>query len=130
MKHVFLSLTLIGLLAGMGSLPCRAEASAEVATPINADAPKDLKQSEEYKIGVMVKAIALAIKTPEKQESLKTIARYGTDSRYYVMIRGWLSQVLRGTESQLDANRDPVRKAKIQQKVDFLKKSIRRIDLE
>jgi len=103
----------------MGSLPCQAEAPA-----------KDLKQSEEYKIGIMVKAIAAAIKAPEKPASLKTITTYGTDSRYYVMIRGWLSQILRGTESQLNATRDPARKAKFQQKVDFLKKSIRRIDLE
>ncbi len=99
-------------------------------TSMHSDASEDLKKSEEYKIGVMVKAIAVAIKAPEKPESLKTITRYGTDSRYYVMIRGWLSQVLKGTESQLNATRDPARKVKFQQKVDFLKKSIRRIDLE
>jgi hypothetical protein len=93
-------------------------------------APKDVKQSEKYKIGVMVKAIAAAIKAPEKPASLKTISDHGTDSRYYVMIRGWFIQDMKGTESQLNATRDPARKAKLQQKVHFLKKSLRRIDLE
>ncbi len=95
------------------------------------DSDTDLKASEEYRIGVMVKAIAAAIKAPEKPASLQTIATHGTDSRYYVMIRGWLVQELSGVESQLAAIRDdPERKAKFQRKIDFLKKAIRRIDLE
>ncbi|MCP5534819.1 MAG: hypothetical protein H7A51_01130 [Akkermansiaceae bacterium] len=95
-----------------------------------AETAEDVKQSEEYKIGVMVQAIAAALKAPEKPASLETITAYGTDSRYYVMIRGWLSQEKQGTESQLNATRDPAKKAKFQQKVDFLGQCLRRIDLE
>ncbi|MFC7338239.1 hypothetical protein ACFQY0_13680 [Haloferula chungangensis] len=87
-------------------------------------------KSEEIRVGSMVLAIDAALKSPEKKESLETIARYGTDTRHYVMIRGWLSELLKGTESQLAATTDPELKAKHQQKADFLKKAIRRIDLE
>lgn len=86
--------------------------------------------SEEYQIGVMVKHIAEAIDAPEKPESLQTITAYGTDSRYYVMIRGWLTQELKGVESQILPAQENANKAKFRQKADFLKKSIRRIDLE
>ena len=91
---------------------------------------EDLKNSEEYKIGVMVKAVAKALKSPEKAGSLKVISEYGTDTRYYTMIRGWLVQELKGAESLLSVNKDKPRGKHFQQKVDFLKKAIRRIDLE
>jgi hypothetical protein len=91
---------------------------------------EDLKKSEEYQIGIMVKSIAAAIKAPDKADSMATIAKYGTDTRYYVMIRGWLAQELTGVQSQYDATRDNARKARFKVKLDFLKKAIRRIDLE
>lgn len=88
------------------------------------------EQSEEYAIGVMVKSLDAAIAQPSKA-SLNTISHYGTDSRYYVMIRGWLVQELQGAESQLSAYRqDDEIKTRQQDKVDFLKQAIRRIDLE
>ena len=87
------------------------------------------KPSREYEIGVMVLEIEAALKAPG-DESLATIVRYGTDSRHYVMIRGWLAQLLKGTESQRSAARDPDLKRKHQESVEFLKKAIRRIDLE
>lgn len=93
-------------------------------------------KSDEYAIGVMVKSLDNAIAHPSN-ESLSIITNYGTDSRYYVMIRGWLVQELQGAESQLDAyhsdvldNSQAEQKSKLQQKVDFLKQAIRRIDLE
>ena len=85
---------------------------------------------EEYKIGVMVKEIDVAIDSPRNPASLEIIAKYGTDSRYYVMIRGWLIQELSGVDSQLSATRDPAVKSTLQQKADFLRLAIRRIDLE
>jgi hypothetical protein len=90
--------------------------------------PED--RSEEHQVGTMVLAIQAALKAPEDPNSLETIAKYGTDSRYYVMIRGWLVQVKSGVESQLAATKDPALKAKHQQRVTFLKKALRRIDLE
>ena len=88
---------------------------------------------EECKIGVMVKAIQAAIDTPREKASLETIARYGTDSRYYMMIRGWLVQELAGVQSQLDAAdvaHEDALKEKFRQKAEFLQKAVRRIDLE
>jgi hypothetical protein len=90
--------------------------------------PED--RSEEHQVGTMVLAIQAALKAPEDPNSLETIAKYGTDSRYYVMIRGWLVQVKSGVESQLAAAKDPALKAKHQQRATFLKKALRRIDLE
>lgn len=87
-------------------------------------------QADEYLIGEMVVAVGAAIDAPEQPESLDTIAFYGTDTRYYVMIRGWLKQVLSGVQSQLEATRDRSTKDQLQQQHDFLQASIQRIDLE
>jgi|GEM_PF-1900806 len=86
--------------------------------------------TEEYKIGVMIKALSRAIASPDEPDSHKIITQYGTDSRYYVMIRGWLVQVLSGVRSQLDANRNDTTKEKLSEKVALLTQAIRRIDLE
>ena len=86
--------------------------------------------SEEYAIGVMVKAVDAAINSATPQ-SLTVIANYGTDSRYYVMIRGWLVQELTGAQSQLEVYRQQdERRQQLEHKVHFLKQAIRRIDLE
>ena len=87
---------------------------------------KDVIESEEYQIGVMVQHITAAIHDPENPESLEIIVRYGMDSRYYVMIRGWLVQELAGVKSQ---NRAKHNLQHMQQEI-LLTKAIRRIDLE
>jgi len=115
----------MGLMAYMGCVPC-----VDAAGKAKACLEQSEKQSEEYRIGVMVKAISAAIQSPKKPESMAVIVKYGTDSRYYVMIRGWLTQELRGVESQLQAVRDAKAKSQFQTKVNFLKKAVRRIDLE
>ncbi|AQS40344.1 hypothetical protein Sps_05275 [Shewanella psychrophila] len=92
------------------------------------------ESSQTYQIGVMVEAISTALTKPEDPESLTTISQYGTDSRYYVMIRGWLIQELAGVQSQLDATKahdsNSENKQKFIDKVTFLQLAIRRIDLE
>ena len=88
------------------------------------------EQSEEYRIGVMVKAVAAAIANPGEPKSLETIVDYGTLTPYYVMIRGWLVQELQGTESQWQATKDEALKRQHGEKVEFLRQAIRRIDLE
>lgn len=90
----------------------------------------EVRDSEEFRIGTMVIEVSSALKHPADPKSLETITRHGTDSRHYVMIRGWLVQELKGTESQHAANRKPARKAELQIQIDFLKRAIRRIDLE
>ena len=94
-------------------------------------ADNDLSNNQsEYQIGLMVNAIDKAI-TDAQPDSLELIYQYGTDSRYYVMIRGWLVQELTGVQSQLDAHRQQdERRQQLEHKVNFLKQAIRRIDLE
>lgn len=93
-------------------------------------AEETAQASKERRIGAMVIAIDSALKAPEDKKSLEIIVSYGTDSRHYVMIRGWMIELLKGSESQLNATRDPELKRKHQTKVHFLKKVIRRIDLD
>ena len=86
--------------------------------------------SEECAIGVMVKAIQRALEAPQQEGALETIIGYGTDSRYYVMIRGWLVQELAGVQSRLDAARDEATRSAAELKAEFLTRAIRGIDLE
>ncbi len=86
--------------------------------------------NEAYEIGAMVQNIQVALKAPNDQQSLQTIINYGTDSRYYMMIRGWLFQELVAVESQLHASKEAKIRAKFQNKSNFLKQAIRAIDLE
>ena len=92
------------------------------------------ESSQTYQIGVMGEAISDALTRPNDSESLVTISQYGTDSRYYVMIRGWLVQELAGVKSQLDASQvnesNSENKQKFIDKVAFLQQAIGRIDLE
>jgi hypothetical protein len=90
----------------------------------------ELENSEEYQIGVMVKSIQKALENPETAGSLMTITKYGLDSRYYKMIRGWLLLELSGVESQYEAGKEDSIRQKHALKIEFLKKAIRAIDQE
>lgn len=94
------------------------------------DVRENMEATEECRIGVMVKEISEAIASPEEAGAMETIVRYGTDSRYYVMIRGWLLEVLKGVDSRMDAATDEAQKKSLQTKALWLRKSIRSIDLE
>lgn len=85
-------------------------------------------QAEQQELGAMVQALQQAIASPSP-EQLEVIARYGTDSRYYVMVRGWLVQELSGIESQLAAHGDGAPET-MRAKAEHLRAAIRRIDLE
>lgn len=96
----------------------------------SAEQEGESRRLEEQRIGVMVLEITAALEPPYTDASVDKIAGYGTLTKHYVMIRGWLSEELRGVESQIDATRDPALRSKFQQKADFLRRAIRRIDLE
>ena len=85
---------------------------------------------QEQKIGEMVKKLQVAIKSPQSKASLLVIYEYGTDSRYYSMIRGWLVQELSGVESQLNVSQSESLSKEFTLRADFLKQAIRLIDLE
>jgi hypothetical protein len=66
---------------------------------------------------------------PDGLESLKAVTELGTDSRYYVMVRGWLVQQLAGDESIAEAA-DGKPSGAVAARIRFLRKAIRAIDLE
>lgn len=77
-------------------------------------------RSTASQVGEVVQTLQLALTTRDEQ-ALKTIRLYGTDSRYYSMIRGWLFQELVGVESQLHATKKAKDAAKFQAHSNFLK---------
>ena len=85
---------------------------------------------EQQKIGLMIQQLQSAIKTPTDRQSMHIIYQYGTDSRYYVMVRGWLIQSLNGIESQLNAQQSEAKKAQLNLHAQALTSAIRSIDLE
>lgn len=96
---------------------------------LSQSAPDNVKNSDTYQIGEMVQSLQVALEVRD-EASQQAIRLYGTDSRYYSMIRGWLFQELVGVESQLHASKDETRIEELQAHSDFLKNSIRLIDLE
>lgn len=90
---------------------------------------ENMQTSEAYQIGLMIQELQQALSVRD-EKSTETIRLYGTDSRYYSMIRGWLFQELVGVESQLHANKGKKSAEKFQIHSDFLKSAIRAIDLE
>lgn len=121
----------VALLSGCGLSTEKPSGNVFSQSATLQDSPEQVSyDAEAYRVGEMVVAVAAAIATPAEPQSFDTLVRYGTDSRYYVMIRGWLHQELSGIQSQLHATQDPAAKARFQYKSDFLKGAIRRIDLE
>lgn len=86
--------------------------------------------AEKQRIGAMVLEIQAALETPGDPKSLETIVNYGHDTRYYVMIRGWMVELRSGVHSQLDATQDPELKKKHRKAHSFLEQVIRGLDLE
>ena len=105
-----------------------AEAAQEKAGPAG---PKQLSKEdrEALELGRKVLAVRAAIQNPASPDSLKAVRSLGLDSRYYVLVRGWLTQELRGDQSILDASRGKPR-PKLEARIAFLRKAIRAIDLE
>ena len=85
--------------------------------------------SEAGELGSLVLDVHAAIANPEAPEAMDAITRLGTDSRYYTMVRGWLSQKLAGDRSILEASGDNA-SPEIVARVEFLERAIRAIDLE
>ncbi len=119
------SLLITGLLSGCANH--HGQAHAQSQTQAQSQAQSSL-QAEQQELGAMVQALQRAIATPSP-EQLEVIARYGTDSRYYVMVRGWLVQELSGIESQLAAHGDRAPET-MRARAEHLRAAIRRIDLE
>lgn len=89
----------------------------------------DEVSKEALRVGRLVLAIRAVMDNPNLPNAMNTVVELGTDSRYYVVVRGWLNEQLRADQSILDARRDDA-PTKISERVLFLKRAIRAIDLE
>jgi hypothetical protein len=80
-------------------------------------------------LGYRILAVQDAIANPETPGAMQAILELGHDSRYYVMVRGWLELQLRADSSILAASRGDA-PPNIVRRVALLQKAIRALDLE
>lgn len=93
--------------------------------------PGDPSRADEHALwlGQRVLAIAEAVRNPDEPNAMAAVLELGLDSRYYVMVRGWLVAQLRGDMSIFQARNGDV-SPQIAARIAFLEKAIRAIDLE
>ena len=93
--------------------------------------PGDRSPADEHALwlGQRVLAIAEALRNPDAPDAMAAVLELGLDSRYYVMVRGWLVMQLRGDKHMAQARNDDV-SPQIAARIAFLEKAIRAIDLE
>jgi hypothetical protein len=89
----------------------------------------EVSDQEMLELGRKVIALQVAIRDPTARSALAAVTDLGLDSRYYVMVRGWLSIQLEGDLSIASARGDAV-PAEVQARIEFLRRAIRAIDLE
>ena len=82
---------------------------------------------ESLKLGQQIKAALQAIKHPKDPSSIHKITVLGWDQRYYLMIRGWLVLQLQADQSIYTGSQE---QAHLADRIEFVKKAIRTIDLE
>lgn len=80
-------------------------------------------------LGRRIMGATAALENPQAPAAMEAILSLGRDSRYHTMMRGWLTQLLVGDLSIAEASGDQV-PPKIQERIDFLQRAIRAIDLE
>lgn len=88
----------------------------------------DFQEKSEI-LGQKILAVQQAIDNPDLPDSMPAILDLGHDSRYYVLVRGWLAEKLRGDQSIATAMTGET-PAELERRIRFLKKAIRAIDLE
>ncbi|MFO1491367.1 MAG: hypothetical protein U1F77_07460 [Kiritimatiellia bacterium] len=92
-------------------------------------APPAAEDPDALELGRKVLAVQRAIQDPTSPGAMEAVTALGHDQRYYVMVRGWLSQQLAADRSLRDANKERTPKP-VLDRIDFLQKAIRAIDLE
>lgn len=95
----------------------------------NAHSAASESQANPEILGQKILSVQQAIANPDLPGSMPAVHELGHDSRYYVMVRGWLSEELRGSRSIADAMGNDVT-SELKRKIQFLEKAIRTIDLE
>ncbi len=87
-------------------------------------------EAEALALGHRVLAVQDALQDPEAPGALAAVVDLGTDSRHYVMVRGWLMLQLQADTSILEATRESDPRPNIETRVEFVRTAIRAIDLE
>ena len=95
---------------------------------VSAD-PATAPNDEATLLGQRVLAVQAALQNPGAPGSIQAVEDLGLDSRYYVMVRGWLSLQLAGDRSIVEAGQGAVSPA-IAERIAFIEQAIRAIDLE
>jgi len=87
------------------------------------------EDQEALLLGRKVLAVQRALQNPTAPDAMQAVMDLGLDQRYYVMTRGWLSYQLSGDQSIISASKGN-QPQRITDRAEFVKKAIRRIDLE
>jgi hypothetical protein len=80
-------------------------------------------------LGRKVLAVRQALQSPGEASAMQAVTDLGHDQRYYVMVRGWLTFQLEGDRSILAAAGEQA-PHEVRERIIFLEKAIRAIDLE
>jgi hypothetical protein len=94
----------------------------------NADSVSD-PDPDAAQLGRRVLAVEVALGNPSAPGSLQAVRDLGLDSRYYVLVRGWLAMQLEGDRSIVAAKPDAAG-AEIKRRIEFIERALRAIDLE
>lgn len=128
MKHD--SILLVSLILCMGAIfTLRAE--EEHGEP--AAATRTEQDRHALEVGRKVIRIKAALEHPEKKESMEAVRSLGLDSRYYVMVRGWIVQHINMTKSYRGTStykQSDERKKTIESRIVAYQRLLRAIDLE
>ncbi len=127
MKRLTIVLALV-VLCGCANTDNAFTAEQEVG---NTTLTKEDKHALE--LGRKIVRIKAALQIPEQQASVDAVTELGLDSRYYVMVRGWILQHINMTQSYLGTTtykESEQRKSEIDDRIASLQKMLRAIDLE
>ena len=89
-----------------------------------------LGQTEACRVGEAVLAISRTLDDPTQEGALAAVTDLGHETRYYILVRGWLVQELAGCEGIESVGKPEVMRPELEAKIAFLKRAIRVIDLE
>ena len=110
---------------------CGLTASATLPEVMDPQASCSLSPEDQtaLELGRKVSAVAAALKDPRKPGAMQAVVELGLDQRYYGLVRGWLSQQLRGDLSIRGASGERTPDL-VEKRIEFLERAIRAIDLE
>jgi hypothetical protein len=80
-------------------------------------------------LGQRVLGIKAALQDPAAPGSMHAVTVLGLDSRYYVLVRGWLGQQLEGDRSIAESSEGEVGH-ELKRRIEFIEQALRAIDLE